>query len=97
MQKYCNFAVDSMHKAMERLKEPRVLDRETKDKVVFMTFIIQKFAMAFKMRGPNAYLFLKKYGGLDYLSEFWWTLHTEDERWAVRALYEECRRNGGAR
>ncbi len=82
---------------LERLKEPRVLDRETKDKVNFMTFMVQEFAMAYKMTGPDAYLFLKKYGGWAYLSEFWWTLHTENSIYSVRALYEECYRNGGPR
>ncbi len=37
---------------LEQLKEPRVLDRETENKVNFMAFIIQKFARAFKMLNP---------------------------------------------
>jgi hypothetical protein len=41
------------------------------------------------MEGREAYLYLKKYGGIDYLDEFWWTLHTEDPFWSLRALYKE--------
>ncbi len=82
---------------LERLKEPRVLDRETKDKVVFMTFIIEKFARAFKMSGPNAYLFLKKYGGLDYINDCWWALHIDNPIYAIHDIYMVCRNNGGPR
>lgn len=85
------------HKQLVPLKEPRVLDRETENKVDFIAFIIQQFAMTFMMSGPDAYRHLKKYGGLDYLYEFWWTLHTENPIFSVHALYEECYRNGAPR
>jgi len=73
----------------------QTIDKETSNKVNFMTFIITKFARAYKMNSQQAYLYLKKYGGMDYLDEFWWTLHTEDPFWSIRALYEACYRNGG--
>ena len=82
---------------MEILSQKHELDRETQNKVVFMTYIITKFARAYKMSKANAYLYLKKYGGLDYLSEFWWTLHVEDTYWSLEALYSECYKNGGLR
>ncbi len=82
---------------MEALKEKCILDCETQNKVNFMTFIIAKFARSYKMSKPDAYLYLKKYGGMDYLNEFWWTLHVEDPMWSTRDLYEECYRNGGLR
>jgi hypothetical protein len=80
---------------MERLEQKRVLDRETKNKVAFIAFIITKFASAYKMNSQQAYLYLKKYGGIDFLDEFWWTLHVEDPFWSTRALYEVCYENGG--
>ncbi|MDR2968358.1 MAG: DUF3791 domain-containing protein [Tannerellaceae bacterium] len=80
---------------MEALKEKRILDRETQNKVNFMTFIIAKFARAYKMSKPDAYLYLKKYGGMDFLNEHWWTLHVEDPYWSLRELYEVCYENGG--
>jgi hypothetical protein len=79
----------------EVLEPKRELDCETQNKVSFMVFIIGKFASAYKMEGQEAYLYLKKYGGIDYLDEFWWTLHTENPFCFVWALYEECYRNGG--
>ncbi|MDR2970033.1 MAG: DUF3791 domain-containing protein [Tannerellaceae bacterium] len=82
---------------LKPLKEPRVLDRETKDKVVFMTFIIQMFARAYKMSGPKAYLYLKQYGGMDFLNECWWALHIDNPVYAVHDMYLVCRNNGGMR
>jgi hypothetical protein len=80
---------------MERLEQKRVLDRETQNKVAFMTFMVTKFARAYKMNRQQAYLYLKKYGGWEYLDECWWALHTDNPFWAVRSLYEVCRNNGG--
>jgi hypothetical protein len=80
---------------METVLEKRTLDEETRDKVKFITFIIPQFARAFKMNKQDAYLYLKKYGGLDFLFEHWWTLHTENPFWAIRSLYKVCRNNGG--
>jgi hypothetical protein len=73
------------------------LDKQTSDKVSFIAFIIPAFAEAYKMPVSAAYQYLKKYGGLDYLLECWWALHTDNEIWAVHDIYEVCRKNGGLR
>jgi hypothetical protein len=73
------------------------ISTEDDNKLSFITFIIERFASSFKMGRQNAYLYLKKYGGLDYLFENWWALHTDNEIWAVRDLYEICYQNGGLR
>ncbi|MDR0349743.1 MAG: DUF3791 domain-containing protein [Tannerella sp.] len=82
---------------MEALQQKRELDREMQNKILFMAFIITKFARAYKMSKPNAYLYLKKYGGLDFLNECWWALHIDNPYWAVRDIYKVCRNNGGMR
>jgi len=46
------------------------------------------------MNIQDAYRYLKQYGGLDYLREHWWALHTDNPFWAVRELFEICRQNG---
>ncbi len=74
-----------------------IVDKATSDKISFISFIIPKFAESYKMNMQDAYFYLKKYGGMDYLNEFWWTLHVEDPMWSTRDLYEECYRNGGLR
>ena len=80
---------------MEKLLQKHETDREMENKVVFMTYIISKFARAYKMSKPRAYLYLKKYGGLDFMNECWWALHTDNPMWAVRDMYLVCRNNGG--
>jgi hypothetical protein len=75
--------------------EAKTLDKETQDRISFITFIIPEFANAFKMNIQDAYLYLKKYGGLDFLYRHWWALHTDNPFWAVRDLYDVCKDNGG--
>ena len=73
------------------------LDKETRNEVSFIAFIIPAFAKAYKMNIQDAYRYLKKYGGIDYLREHWWALHTVNPFWAVRDIFEICRKNGGLR
>jgi len=80
---------------MEVLHQKYELDEETRNRVRFITFIITLFSRAYKMNKQQAYLYLKKYGGLDYLFKHWWTLHVEDPYWSLKALYAVCYKNGG--
>jgi len=73
------------------------LDKKTSDKISFITFIIIEFAEAFKMKKNEAYQYLKKYGGMDFLFKHWWALHTDDKYFALRDLYAICHENGGKR
>ncbi|MDR2579104.1 MAG: DUF3791 domain-containing protein [Chitinispirillales bacterium] len=72
-----------------------VLDRETGNMVSFITFIIFEFGESYKMGKREAYLYLKKYGGLDFIYEHWWALHTDNPYYAVRDIFDVCRNNGG--
>jgi len=72
-------------------------DGEKRDKLGFATFIIPEFARSYKMNKQEAYRYLKKYGGLDFIFEHWWALHTDNPFWAVRDIYEVCHQNGGLR
>jgi len=71
--------------------------KETSDKISFITFIIIEFAESFKMKKVDAYQYLKKYGGLDFLFKHWWALHTDDKYFTLRDLYSICLKNGGKR
>jgi hypothetical protein len=73
------------------------LDKQTSDKVSFITFIVPEFAAAFKMKISNAYRYLKQYGGLDFLHTHWWALRTDNKYYTLLDLYDVCRKNGGAR
>ncbi len=75
----------------------KAIDKETSDKVSFIAYIIPAFADAYKMNIQQAYFFLKRYGGLDFLMKHWWGLHTDSDFYAVKDLYEVCHKNGGPR
>jgi hypothetical protein len=77
--------------------EAKTLDKETSNKVRFVTFIVPQFARAYKMNKQDAYFYLKKYGGLDYLFNNWWALHIDNPFWVVREMFDVCYRNGGLR
>ncbi|MCL1969344.1 MAG: DUF3791 domain-containing protein [Bacteroidetes bacterium] len=72
-----------------------IKDSEKRNKLRYITYIIPKFSDTYKMGRKEGYLYLKKYGGLDFLFEHWWALHTDSPFWAVRSLYNICYQNGG--
>jgi hypothetical protein len=71
------------------------IDKQLGDKISFVSFIIPKFASGYKMDTQAAYFYLKKYGGMDYLNECWWALHTDNPYWAIKDMAQVCRNNGG--
>jgi hypothetical protein len=73
------------------------LDKQTSDKVSFITFIVPEFASAYKMNVQDAFFYLKKYGGWEFLNKHWWALHTDNVFYAVDYLYQICYKNGGLR
>ena len=73
------------------------LNKETLDKISFIAYIIPAFASGYKMNVQEAYRFLEKYGGLEFLSENWWALHTDNVLYALDNIYTVCHQNGGQR
>jgi hypothetical protein len=74
-----------------------IKDDEKRNKIRFVYFIIHEFARAYKINNQMEYRYLKTYGGLDFLFEHWWALHTDNPLYAVRDLYDVCAQNGGVR
>ena len=71
------------------------LNKNISDKLSFVSFIIPEFAFGYKMGMQDAYFYLKKYGGMDFLNECWWSLHTDNPLYAIRDMAQVCRHNGG--
>jgi hypothetical protein len=63
---------------METTLNKKKSDKEASDRLSFITFIIPEFADEYKMDRQEAYRYLKKYGGLDFIFKHWRILHTED-------------------
>ena len=77
------------------IENKQKLDKEMSDKVSFISFIIPEFATAFRMNMSEAYHYLVRYGGFQFLSKHWWALHTDNKYWALLDIYDVCRKNGG--
>jgi hypothetical protein len=77
--------------------ETQKLDKATSDKISFISFILPEFAKAYKMNIQDAYFYLKKYGGWDFLHKHWWALHIDNDIWTVHTIYQICYKNGGLR
>ena len=82
---------------MEALHRKRELNKDMQNKMLYVAFMITMFARSYKMNRQKAYLYLEKYGGLDFLNEHWWALHTDNPFWVVRDMFTVCRNNGGLR
>ena len=82
----------SMNKPIDILE-----DREQSNRLGFIAYIIPEFARQFKMNSADAYQYLKKYGGIDFIFEHWWTLHVDNPILSCRDIYEVCLENGGMR
>jgi len=73
------------------------IDNDTRDRIRFITYIIPKFADEYQMNRQEAYLYLKKYGGVKFIFDYWWTLHVDNPFWSVREIHDVCYENGGWR
>jgi hypothetical protein len=71
------------------------LNKTTRDKISFLSYIVPAFAEAYKMPIPAAFKYLKKYGGWKFINENWWALHTDNDIWTIHEIYQVCLKNGG--
>jgi hypothetical protein len=70
-------------------------DIEERNMVSYVTFVIHEFAESYKMNKPEGYIYLEKYGGLDYVCRHWWALHIDNQEYVMREIFDICKRNGG--
>ena len=79
----------------EKEKEMKTIDEETSGRIRYMNFIIIGFAKGAKMLIPDAYTYLRNYGGIDFLYRHYEYEHTQPEIYTYMTLLNICRRNGG--
>jgi len=75
--------------------ETAMSDIEKKNRQLYICFVINEFPETYKMKKPDGFLYLEKYGGLDYVRENWWALHIDNQDYAMRKIFNICKRNGG--
>jgi hypothetical protein len=73
----------------------KAIDKQTSDKIAFISFIVPEFAVGFKISMPEACRYLEQYGGFDFMDKHWWALHTDNKYWALLDIFDVCRQNGG--
>ena len=72
------------------------LSQERRHWIEYVNMIIFEFAGSYKLPLKEAYSYLKQYGGIDFLNEFYDVEHTENPYYTVRTLLKVCRNHGGA-
>lgn len=82
-KKSCNFA-------------PKRKNMEDNYKIPFINACIRGMGMRFSIPVKNAYLYLKRFQGIDFLIEFYNTLHLQSIDDTVDDLVLICKKNGGA-
>jgi hypothetical protein len=71
-------------------------ERELSNRLEYFVACIGAFAEKYSLTNSQAYKYLKRFAGLDFLNEFYNIEHTFSIEEAVDDLTTICQRNGGA-
>ena len=70
--------------------------REKNNRIAYFNCCIQAFGVRFKLKGKEAYRYLRNFMGMDFLYRFYEAEHTQSIDDAIDDLILICKRNGGA-
>jgi len=85
---------DKMDVALDE-KNALSVERENDNRMSYIDFAIHEFAEAYKINTQKSYLYLKKYGGLDFICEHWWALHIDNQDHVMDEIFDVCKKRGG--
>lgn len=71
------------------------MSREDHNTVGYVVALVSEFAARYSIMPRQAYTYLSRFKGLDYLYNHYNVLHTYSFEDAVDAVSEVCRHNGG--
>ncbi len=71
------------------------MSREIRNRISYTVMCISLFASVHRLDEPEAYRYLKQFGGLEFLKEFYDVEHLLSLEDSVDDLTAICRRNGG--
>ncbi len=71
------------------------VNQEIKDKVAYIIAVIIEFASAHSLSNAQAYRYLERFKGLDFLNRFYNVEHTIPFEDVVEDLTTYCHRKGG--
>lgn len=72
------------------------IDTNTKNKIAYIIAMISEFATAHSLTTPQAYRYLERFQGIDFLNRFYNVEHTFSFEDTVEDLTAYCHRKGGA-
>jgi hypothetical protein len=63
--------------------------------IEYIVFIVKNFATEFNISGTDAFNYLNKYKGIDFLENHYGFEHTQNPHLTVKTLTNICYKNGG--
>lgn len=71
------------------------MSREETNQIRYIIALIAEFAKKFNLGQRQAFNYLKRFKGIDYLMSFYDVLHTQSSEDAIHDITIICERNGG--
>lgn len=71
------------------------MSKEIQNRIEYTVMCISEFALKYSMRTKQAYLYLKKHGGISFLKDCYDAEHLLSIEDAIDDLALICRKNGG--
>ena len=71
------------------------MDVRIEDKIAFIIAVVSEFASAFSLNPQQAYRYLDRFKGIDFVDKFYNVEHTLSFNDVVQDLAIYCRKNGG--
>ena len=66
-----------------------------KDVVDYLAFMVNEFALEHKLSATQSFEYLKQYGGMEFLDDFYDVEHCENPNITLKSLQTICRSEGG--
>ena len=66
------------------------------DKLAYIIAVVSEFASAYSLNTQQAYRYLNRFKGIDFVDKFYNVEHTQTFEDVVEDLAVLCRKNGGA-
>ena len=73
-----------------------IMNIRIEDKIAYIIAVVNEFATRFSLNSQQAYRYLDRFKGIDFVDEFYGVEHTQSFEDVVDDLALYCRKNGGA-
>ena len=70
--------------------------QKVEDKIAYIIAVVNEFATRFALNSQQAYRYLDRFKGIDFVDEFYNVEHTQSFEDVIDDLALLCRKNGGA-